>query len=49
MEKCKVEQEEFRIDVQEQKNNLFKFFKNDTDFTYNIYYDEKTMKPLIYN
>lgn len=49
MEKCKVEQEEFRIDVQEQKDNLFKFFKNDTDFTYNIYYDEKTMKPLIYN
>lgn len=49
MEKCKVEQEEFKIDVQEQKNNLFKFFKNDTDFTYNIYYDEKTMKPLIYN
>ena len=49
MEKCKVEQEEFKIDIQEQKNNLFKFFKNDTDFTYNIYYDEKTMKPLIYN
>lgn len=49
MEKCKVEQEEFKIDIQEQKNNLFKFFKNDIDFTYNIYYDEKTMKPLIYN
>ena len=49
MEKCKVDQEEFVIDIQEQKNNLFKFFKNDIDFTYNIYYDEKTMKPLIYN
>ena len=49
MEKCKVEQDEFKIDIQEQKNNLFKFFQNDKDYTYNIYYDEKTMKPLIYN
>lgn len=49
MERCLVEQDEFVIDIEEQQNNLFKLFQNDTSSTYNIYYDDKTMKPLIYN
>lgn len=46
-EKCVVKNEEgFAINIKEQRENLFKYYTNDTTTSYNIYYDIKTMLPF---
>lgn len=48
MEKCIVKNKEgLIISTHEQKQNLLKRFKNDTASSYVIYYDAKTMLPLL--
>lgn len=48
MEKCIVrEREGLVISVSEQKKNLLKYFANDKNSSYVIYYDPKTMLPLL--
>lgn len=49
MEKCKVENRDgFEISVKEQKDNILKRLSDDRSSTYIIYYDEKTMLPLVH-
>lgn len=48
MEKCIVTNREgFTISTKEQKANLLRYYKNDKSSTYTIYYDAKTMLPLL--
>lgn len=48
MEKCIVKNKNgFKISTQSQKNNLLKLYSNDNSETYTIYYDAKTMLPLL--
>ena len=47
MEKCYVENEEgLKIDIDQQIKNLYRYYNDDKDSNYFIYYDEKTMQPL---
>lgn len=47
MEKCCVENEEgLKIDIDQQIKNLYRYYNDDKDNNYFIYYDEKTMQPL---
>ena len=48
MEKCIVKKKEGqKISTSEQKNNLFRYYKDDKSSSYTIYYDAKTMLPLL--
>lgn len=48
MEKCIVKQKEgLTIKTAEQKKNLFRYYKDDKSSSYTIYYDAKTMLPLL--
>lgn len=48
MEKCIVKKKEGqKISTSEQKNNLFRYYKDDRSSSYTIYYDAKTMLPLL--
>lgn len=47
MEKIYVNKDEgLNIDLNEQIQNLYRYYNNDTSCNYFIYYDEKTMQPL---
>lgn len=48
LEKCIVKKKEGqKISTSEQKNNLFRYYKDDKSSSYTIYYDAKTMLPLL--
>ena len=48
MERCIVKEKEgLIISTQEQKNNLLRYYENDQTSSYCIYYDPKTMQPLL--
>lgn len=48
MEKCIVKKKEGqKISVTEQKENLFRYYLDDKTSSYTIYYDAKTMLPLL--
>ena len=48
MEKCIVRDKcGLTINTSEQKKNLLKYYRNDQDTSYVIYYDAKTMLPLL--
>lgn len=47
MEKCIVKDRKgLTISIQQQKDNLFRYYKDDKSSTYSIFYDAKTMLPL---
>ena len=47
MEKCIVKNKKgLTINSQKQKDNLFKYYADDKNSSYTIYYDAKTMLPL---
>lgn len=47
-EKCIVKDKSgFTISTQQQKENLFRYLSNDESSSYTIYYDAKTMLPLL--
>ena len=49
METCFVRDKcGFTINTNEQKQNLLKYYRNDQDSSYVIYYDAKTMLPLLH-
>lgn len=49
MEKCLVDKKGgLVINGQEQLNNLFRYYADDRSETYSIYYDAKTMLPLVH-
>lgn len=48
MEKCIVTNKDgLKISTKEQKQNLLKYYKDDRTSSYTIYYDAKTMLPLV--
>lgn len=48
MEKCVVKNRKgLTISISEQKKNLFRYYADDKTSTYTIYYDAKTMLPLL--
>lgn len=48
MEKCIVRDKEgFTINTSEQRKNLLKYYKDDQNSSYIIYYDAKTLLPLL--
>lgn len=48
MEKCMVSKKEgLTIDIKKQLDNLFRYYANDRSNSYTIYYDVKTMLPLV--
>ena len=48
MEKCVVTNKDgLEISIEEQKENLLKYYLNDKSSSYHIYYDIKTMLPLL--
>lgn len=48
-ERCTVRDKEgFKISTQEQRDNLFRYYANDKSSSYTIYYDVKTMLPLLH-
>ncbi len=49
MEKCLVTKRDgFKISTKEQLDNLFRYYADDRSETYSIYYDAKTMLPLLH-
>lgn len=49
MEKCLVTRKEgLKISTKEQLDNLFRYYSDDRSSSYTIYYDAKTMLPLVY-
>ena len=49
MEKCIVKNREgLTISTEKQKENLFRYYSNDSSSSYTIYYDAKTMLPLFH-
>jgi hypothetical protein len=48
MEKCIVKKKTGqKISIKEQKKNLFRYYKDDKSSSYTIFYDAKTMLPLL--
>lgn len=49
MEKCIVTKRDgFEIDTKQQLDNLFRYYADDRSESYTIYYDAKTMLPLVH-
>lgn len=49
MEKCYAPESGLKIDFSQQKENIKKYFQNDKRESYSIYFDPRTMQPLVNN